>query len=167
MESASNSVAQSPEAAKRPSTATRLVDLTSGAGIELFHTPAGEAYAVIPAEDHQETWPVRSKAFRLHLNRLHFQVTRTAPNTQAIEEEPADLEAQAMCDGYEDSVHLRVAGWEGRLYLDLGDWAWRVVEIGPDGWQVLERSPVRFRRTRHLQPLPVPRAGASLDSLRE
>ena len=54
----------------------------------------------------------------------------------------------------------------GRLYLDLADEHWRAVEIGPDGWRVLECPPVRFRRSPGMLPLPVPERGGSIEALR-
>jgi len=58
-------------------------------------------------------------------------------------------------DAPERGVNIRVAEHAGRLYLDLADEHWRAVEIGPDGWRVLERAPVRFRRSSGILPLPV------------
>jgi hypothetical protein len=40
-----------------------------GAPNQLFHTPAGTAFADIPVKEHQETWPIRSKGFRTWLRR--------------------------------------------------------------------------------------------------
>ena len=36
---------------------------TMGAGDELFHTATGTAFTII--DGHRETWPIRSKRFRL------------------------------------------------------------------------------------------------------
>jgi hypothetical protein len=150
-----------------PSAATQLVDLAHGAGIALFHTVAGEAFAVVPADDHQETWPVRSTGFRLWLRQLYFTTAQSTANSRGLDDALGTLEAQALFEGDQDTVHHRVAEWEGRLYLDLADRWWRVVEISPGGWRVLERSPVRFRRPRSFEPLPYPLPGTSLDTLRD
>jgi len=40
------------------------------------------------------------------------------------------------------------------------------VEITPCGWQVINESPVRFRRTRAMLPLPMPKKGGSVNQLR-
>ncbi len=52
------------------------------------------------------------------------------------------------------------------MYLDLCDRAWRAVEIGCEGWRVIARSPVKFRRARGSQPLPEPERGGGLEELR-
>jgi DNA polymerase I-like protein with 3'-5' exonuclease and polymerase domains len=59
-----------------------------------------------------------------------------------------------------------VAGYNGNIYLDLADPQWRVVEITPDGWSVIDDSPVKFRRPNTMYPLPEPVAGGSLEELR-
>ncbi|MCP4446975.1 MAG: hypothetical protein GY811_16740 [Myxococcales bacterium] len=41
-----------------------------------------------------------------------------------------------------------------------------MVEVGPDGWSVIEDSPVRFIRAAGMLPLPKPERGGSLDALR-
>ena len=76
------------------------------------------------------------------------------------------LEARAQFDGPERTVHVRVAEHEGRIHLDLSDQAWRAVDIGPDGWRVVGKPPVRFRRPAGLLPLPIPQRGGSLGELR-
>src|SRR5207302_10705677 len=63
------------------------------------------------------------------------------------------------------AIYLRVAGHDGRIYLDLADDCWRAVEIGPDGWQVIICPPVRFRRAPGMLPLPMPVRGGSIEAL--
>ena len=64
------------------------------------------------------------------------------------------------------SAHLRVAERAGSIYLDLADDQWRAVEAASDGWRVISKPPVRFRRPPGLLPLPPPQRGGSLDALR-
>src|SRR4051812_34781015 len=73
----------------------------------------------------------------------------------------------ALCDGPEGAVHVRVAGHEGRIYLDLADPARHVVELDAHGWRVVTNPPVLFRRGRGVLALPVPERGGRLDVLRD
>jgi len=57
-----------------------------------------------------------------------------------------------------------VAEHAGHIYLDLADEQWRAVDIGPDGWRVIGRPPLRFRRPAAMLPLPVPQQGGSIES---
>ena len=63
-------------------------------------------------------------------------------------------------------VYLRVAELDGKIYIDLGDPNWRVVEVDASGWRVIDNSPVRFRRTQSMQALPRPERGGSIEQLR-
>ncbi len=76
------------------------------------------------------------------------------------------IEAKAHFDAPERVVHVRVGGLDDRLYLDLGDEAWRAVEIDATGWRVIDNPPVRFRRAAGMQPLPMPVPGGSVETLR-
>ena len=76
------------------------------------------------------------------------------------------IEAKAHFDAPERPIFIRVGGLDGRLYLDLGDEAWRAVEIDSDGWRVIDNPPVRFRRAAGMQPLPMPVPGGSVERLR-
>src|SRR5690606_20177831 len=95
-----------------------------------------------------------------------FEQTGGAPSSEALQAALNVIEAKAHFDGPERPVFIRVGGHEGRLYLDLGDDAWRAVEIDAAGWRVVETPPVRFRRASGVQPLPIPTRGGSVETLR-
>jgi hypothetical protein len=76
------------------------------------------------------------------------------------------IEAKAYFDAPERRVHIRVGGHEGRLYLDLCYEDWRAIEIGTDGWRVIDNPPLRFRRAAGMQSLPAPVPGGSVETLR-
>ena len=132
---------------------------------ELFHTPAGAAFADIPVNNHRETWPIRSQRFRSWLRRCHYEATGEAASAAAIRSALDLLEARAQFDGPERAVHIRTAEHGGRIYLDLADEHWRAVEIGPDGWRLIASPPVRFRRAPGMLPLPIPEQGGSIEAL--
>jgi hypothetical protein len=110
---------------------------------ELFHTASGTAFADIVVAGHRETWPIRSKRFRALLRRCHYRATGAAASAAEIRSALDLLEARALFDGLERTVHIRTAEHDGHLYLDLADEHWRAVDIGPDGWRVIGSPPVR------------------------
>jgi len=126
---------------------------------ELFHTAAGTAFADIVVTGHRETWPLRSKRFRVLLRRCRYRATGQAASAAEIRSALDLLEARALFDGPERTVHIRTADQEGHIYLDLADEHWRAVDIGP------ESPPVRFRRPAGMLPLPVPERGGSIETL--
>src|SRR5882724_5201528 len=96
---------------------------------ELFHTAVGTAYADLRINGHRETWPIRSRRFRAFLRRSYYETTGTAASAVAIKVALDQLEARAQFDAPEQSVHLRVAEYGKRIYLDLADDKWRAVEV--------------------------------------
>ena len=95
-----------------------------------------------------------------------FEATGGAPSSEALQSALNVIEAKAHFDAPERTVHIRVGGLDGRLYLDLGDESWRAVEIDATGWRVIDNPPVRFRRAAGMQPLPIPVSGGSVEMLR-
>jgi hypothetical protein len=143
-----------------------LIDCTvTGLSGELFHTAAGAAFADLAVNGRRETWPIRSNRFRHWLRRCHYETTGTALDAAAIRSALDFLEVRALFDAPERSVHVRVAEHAGRIYLDLADECWRVVEIAPDGWRVIGSPPVRFRRPAGMLPIPAPERGGSVEAL--
>ncbi|HXF87791.1 MAG TPA: hypothetical protein VNK48_05510 [Xanthobacteraceae bacterium] len=147
-----------------PTQADILIDLAQSA--ELFHAPDGTGFADLAINGHRETWPIRSRGFRRWLARRFFQQTGGAPSSEALQSALSVIEARAHFDAPERTVHVRVGGLDGRLYLDLGDETWRAVEIDASGWRVIDNPPVRFRRAAGMQALPAPVAGGSAEALR-
>jgi hypothetical protein len=147
-----------------PTQADILLDLAQEAS--LFHTADDTCFADLDINGHRETWPIRSKGFRRWLVRQFFEKTDGAPNSDALAAALNVIEAKAHFDAPERIVHIRVGGLDGRIYLDLCDETWRVVEIDGAGWRVIDTPPVRFRRAAGMLPLPIPVAGGSIDDLR-
>src|SRR5262249_47780984 len=98
--------------------------------------------------------------------RRFFEQTDGAPHSEALQSALNVIEAKAHFDAPERIVHIRVGGFEGRIYLDLCDEAWRAVEIDSTGWRGVDAPPVRFRRAAGMLPLPLPVAGGSIEDLR-
>ena len=132
---------------------------------QLFHTAGGAAFADIMIDGHRETWALRSDRLRSWLRRQYYEKTGSVPGAGAIRRDLDFLEARAQFDGPQRAIHIRTAEHEGRIYLDLADDLWRAVEIGPEGWRVTGRPPVRFRRAAGMLPLPVPLRGGSIEAL--
>jgi hypothetical protein len=53
-------------------------------------------------------------------------------------------------------LYIRHRHLDDRLYLDMADGSWRAVEIIAGDRQLIDRAPVKFIRSGHMLPLPVP-----------
>lgn len=154
------------ESAPRKSQATRLVDLALAAGVELWQSSAGDAYATLRVGDHREHHPLR-RIVRDYCTRLYYADTGRAASSAALTDALGTLAGMARFGGPTHPIGVRLASHEGTLYLDLGDPDWRAVAIDADGWRVVGETPVRCWRPASLRALPVPIGGGSLDALRE
>ncbi|MCC6493488.1 MAG: hypothetical protein IT424_10750 [Pirellulales bacterium] len=133
---------------------------------DLWHTPGSDAYATVPVGDHLETWPIKSQTFKRYVAKQFFEAEGKAINSDALSAALNLMEATALFDGEEHDIHVRVAGHEGNIYIDLCNSTWQVVEVTREGWQIIEEAPVRFRRSRGMLSFPTPEAGGSISQLR-
>jgi hypothetical protein len=133
---------------------------------ELFHDANGGLYALMPVDGHREVVAVSERGGGVTdwLTRLYYEHTGRAPSSTGISDALRTLVAYAR-KGQERQVHLRVGEHDGRVYLDLCQLDWRVVEVDGEGWRVVTESPLSFCRTKELRPLPLPERGGNLDSL--
>jgi hypothetical protein len=137
-----------------------VIELASS--VELFHDRDDVGYARFDVNGHKDNWPIRSKGFKRWLARGFYESTQSAPSSEGVQAALGVLEARAQFDAPEHEVHVRVAGCDNCIYVDLADQDWRAIEIDEDGWRVVENPPVYFRRSSGMKPLPEPVAGGSL-----
>ncbi len=148
-----------------PTQANRLIRAADAA--ELFHAPDGEPFASVPVDQHKENWPIRSRQFRQWLLRNYYLETKSAPQNNAVQEALGLLESRANFEGDERPIFLRLAEDNGKIYLDLCNRIWEVIEVDAKGWRLLPQAPVPFRRARGMSGLPRPTRGGSVDQLRQ
>lgn len=149
---------------RKKSQADQLVEIAAMA--DLFHARDETGYADIEVNGHRETWAIRSRDFRRWLAFRYFEATGGAASSEALHAAINVIEARAQFDGPTRAVHIRIGEEGGRVYLDLCDEQWRAVEVDTSGWRVIDRPPVRFRRTAGMLPLPTPIRGGSIELLR-
>src|SRR5215208_6977252 len=132
-----------------PNITERLI-LYARKGGSFFHNSEDEAFAAVKIEGHVETYPVKTRKFRLWLQgefmrreeqRIEEEVanregalyeggTLEPPivvRSQNLTDAIAQLEAIALFKGHQQEVHLRIAGHKDRIYVDLCDKNWRVI----------------------------------------
>jgi len=133
----------------------------------LFHDDSGRAFASVPVENHLETQDLLGTGFRRWLKRRFYMEQGRPPSVQSFQDVMGILEAKAQIDGHKEQVFIRVAEHDSRIYLDLGDPAWRAIEIDAKGWRIVDKPPVRFRRPNGFHPLPEPTHGGSITTLKD
>ncbi|MEV5675398.1 ATP-binding protein [Streptomyces sp. NPDC052179] len=145
------------EGGKKQSAAVRLVALARERYTFITSTD-GRPYAVA-IDGPNLALPLRGRTgLRQRLARLYADTFEGDVASQS-----ALADAMTVLEGIADSedpvpVHLRVGNDDsGRIVVDLGTADGRAVTVsGADGWHVVERSPVLFRRSGAMAPMPTP-----------
>ncbi|MFF9687294.1 ATP-binding protein [Streptomyces sp. NPDC014623] len=150
-----------------PSQASQLVALARER-YELFMSEDGRPYGV-KHDGANIALPLRGRAgLRSQLARIY-----TDDNGGAVPSQSALADAMTVLEGVAASAeprvpHVRVARDGDSIVVDLATADGRCVVISPDGWQRVARSPVLFRRSGAMKPLPEPLAdGDGLTKLRD
>jgi len=70
-------------------------------------------------------------------------------------------------DCRKERLHLRVAPHGDQVVIDIGDETGRAIVVTPGfGWEIVDRSPVLFRRNALTAPLVIPVPGGTVEDLR-
>ena len=153
------------ESEKKPSQTDLLVKFVKER-FALLHDKNGDTYA-----SDRHTGEVRrmgARQFRDRVTAGFFAQTEIAVRDQSWREALGTLQALARFEGEPQDVFIRVAGRDGRYWIDLchaGNS--HAIELTKDGWRVVERPPVLFVRGESMQPLPMPTHGGSIAPLWE
>jgi hypothetical protein len=132
---------------------------------QTFRTPDGKAFIPIDSDCGRKIVPIHSREFRRWLGFKLEEETSERPSQADLRAAIDRLEVHAL-DAPVADVYLRVAQAGGRTYIDLADDRRRVVEVGPNGWNVIDNAPVHFIRPPCMRPIPVPEKGGSIEDLR-
>jgi hypothetical protein len=144
-----------------------MVRLANETGASFWHNPDQETYITYPVDNHEENHPIRSKVVKLWLGSLLRMSIGKTPGSQSLQDAMTSLEGMAM-DGREYETYIRVGPYEkdNKVYVDLGDNTWRAVEVSGEGWMIIDKPPIKFKRTKSTRPLPEPTKGGNWDDLR-
>ena len=151
------------ENGKRKSRATVLIEI--GEQLEKFHDSNGETYVIIPINGHNEIWAMKSKKFKEWLSSQYYKLSKSGTDRSSVNDALSTLAAMAKDEGTERQVYLRVTGDNDRIYIDLCDPTWRVIEVDAAGWRILDKSPVMFIRNKGMKALPEPEKNGCIDHL--
>lgn len=91
------------------------------------------------------------------------------PSSNALSE-ARNVLAGLAAEGEAEPVALRVgreAGPSGAIVIDMGDAAERAIVVRPGSWELVDKSPILFRRTKATLPFPEPIRGGDFSALRD
>ena len=148
------------------SAADLIVELAMGR-YDLARAEDGEPFAI------DRTGPNVARMFRGGRTSLRAALAASfadkfgkVPPAQALVDALAVLEGRAL-GAARRPLPLRSARLDdGSVVIDLGEESGRAIVVETDGWHIVDRSPVTFRRSELISPLPEPRVGDLSDLLR-
>lgn len=149
--------AEKERAARKPSRSEWLVEHAQ-AQAEFFHTAKGEAFVRFAYRGVRRTALCTSQDFADWLQAAHLDAHGRPALSEDVAQARATVSALARLRGTRAETFVRVAGHDGRVYVDLGRDDWTAAEVDAAGWRIVEAAavPVAFRRPPGMLPLPVP-----------
>ena len=132
-----------------------------------FRNPDGDTFAVCEGrQGTREVYRTDSRDFSRWIAWRYYIIHQRALPKQTLLDAIGVLEGRAAFLSPVEKTFRRVAGLSDKVYIDLCDDRWRVIAVDATGWQILDKSPINFTRSRAMLPLPEPQQG-SLDYLRD
>jgi hypothetical protein len=143
-----------------------LLDLLKAKNLELFHTRMDECYAALQVNGHREVWALDSKRFSQLCQGLYHNAKKEVLLPQEFRMVTELLQHKALSEGEERPVFVRVAGFNGAIYLDMCNPDWQVIEVTAKGWRIIPQSPVYFVRSKSMNQLAPPEPNGNLRELK-
>jgi hypothetical protein len=139
--------------------ATELRDLILRQDIEFAIDEVKKPFAKLKIGGHYEVHAVTSQSFKDIVIELAENEFERVIAKYALESAIESISAKARRSKNFKSISIRAKYLpnDGKIYLDLCNEAWQVVEISRKGWQIIDNSPIWFKRTDDMDELPMPK----------
>ena len=151
----------------KQSAAKRLIEIARTRYRFAKSSEGGGLYG-IPIEGPNVAADLDDGAFDDELAAAYYDSTGDAASGEAISSAMKVLRAAARKADAEP-IPIRVAAVPGEQasIIDIGDDTGRAIRVSGGGWEVLDRSPIPFRRTALTGAMPIPERGGTVEALRE
>lgn len=134
----------------------------------LFHDDLAQAWVRCIINGVFVVRPLYSSDSEFLIRKLVWDGFGVSISSADVKELQDFLRTIARFEGPEYLLHYRAARHEGTLWIDLGSADWSAVRLTMAGWEVVPSKdvPPLFKRFSHMQALPVPVQGGTLEMLR-
>jgi hypothetical protein len=146
-----------PEIENKDGTNLLLGEILARPDVTLFHDEQGEAYISLEINDHQEIWSLKSKAMKRLLARMSWDKDKKPLSGEVMKSTLGVLEGKAFFEGPKIKLQNRVAWHDDVLWYDLTNEKYESVRLDTNGWKIIDRTPIIFKRYSHhkAQVLPI------------
>lgn len=125
--------------------------------LTLFTDERGGAYAKAKYDGHFKTYSLEKDDFKNWLKiKLQKLMGDNVPDSSLITNCKNQLIAHANLEGETYTLSNRVAKKDGDFWYDLADTQHRAVKTTENGWKIINKTPILFRRSSNSNPQIVP-----------
>lgn len=144
-----------------------LIELAYEMTDEFFKCDLG-IVATIKVQEAQRHFPLDEQLFKQLLIKQFYTLCADSPSEKSVKEATNTILAIEMFkEGNYQDVFVRVAQHNEKVFIDLGNADYEVVEISKEGWCIIKNAPVKFIRKDTMQPLAMPVKGGEVNTLKK
>jgi len=121
-----------------------------------FYTSENQAYVKIDIFGNSEIVSTLSNVFGYWLTNKFEAVYGGVLSKDDIRKTIQSIDSTAYFKGYRREIYVRIAEVDGAIYIDLCNDKREVLKITADGFEVIDDSPILFRRTQDMEEIPKP-----------
>ena len=134
----------------------------------LLRTPNGKTYTQIAGpEGGSVCYAINSTEIRKLIGHCYYKEHGKPLPRISSQEVIEQLQAEAMFEGEEQGVNVRIAHQDNATYIDTGRRDCKCIKINASGFDIIDEVPVNFVRPQGFGELPLPEPGGEFDELKE
>ncbi|MFA6520438.1 MAG: bifunctional DNA primase/polymerase [Candidatus Paceibacterota bacterium] len=133
-----------------------LNEICSREDVTLFHDEQNNAYIALDINGHQEIWPCKGKYIKKLLASKSWEKNKKPLGSESIKSIVAVLEGKACFGGSEIELQNRIAWRDEELWYDLTNKKWQAIKINKNGWEIVSKPPIIFKRYPHHKAQVIP-----------
>ena len=142
-----------------------LEDIKQLEGFVLYKDERGNAWVRYKDKESFADQPIKSGTFKAIVRQHSYKLLKRGISKDLLEQVVDSLEAQALCEGEEYTLKVRVAQINNdEFWYDLGN---KAVKITSAGWEIVDYPPILFKRYSHSKNQVMPVKGGDLKKLLE
>ena len=128
-----------------------------------FKDKFGTSYVRFGKEGHYEIHPLHSSAYKHHLIQELFKVHGQKTKSGIVDSVIEIIESEVISIGA--TYNIRIAWHDDCIWYDLADPLWRAVKIDDNGWSIVSKPPILFKRPKNMQQQVVPVEGGQITKI--
>lgn len=149
---ANHSDSENTEDFQKETQAETIIRLVKEQDVVLFYDKNKEPYVAPVINGHREIKSFDDD-FNTWLGSLYYKAKKKVAQRDCILRARDTLRGQALYENRKEiPLETRVAQVDNAFWYDLTNEEWETVKTTEDGWQIIDNSPILFKRYNHQKP---------------